>query len=152
MRRLRSVSSAPPPHSPLLLLLPNQTAALITSVSAPSKGRSESQPDTIRMLSQLCSFGLEKKCKCGSFCKVSNMSHYFPCSTSRASHSMAFFFGFGTTRVALPTSPIIHRVNKNGFGWNKHPVSWLKPTGRIVHNTDSLMHFFIFNRSCCSGW
>lgn len=54
---------------------------------------------------------------------------------------------FGSTSAAVPAHPIIHRVNKNGFGWNRRPVSCLKPTGRIVHNTDSLMYILIFHRS-----
>lgn len=77
--------------------------------------------------------------------EVSNMFHAL-----HAGHPPAWLvFGFGTTRAALPTSPIIHRVNKNGFGWNRRPVSCLKPTGRMVHNTDSLMNILIFHRSYC---
>ena len=47
----------------------------------------------------------------------------------------------------LPTSPIIHRVNKNGFGLNRRPVSCLKPTGGIVRSPVSHVHPPFIHRS-----
>lgn len=74
------------------------------------------------------------------------MFHNCPCSTCGATTCMALVW-LWYYEGSLANCPIIHRVNKNGFGWNRLPVSCLKPAGRIVHSTDPLMYILIFHRS-----
>lgn len=130
-----------------------QTGQLLSSsvCQRPLKAARRDDPST-QTLSDLA-FGLKvriwkKKKKKNLFGGIRNVPGFF--HALHAGHPPALpFFGFGTTSAALPTCPIIHRVNKNGFGWNRRPVSCLKPTGRIVHNTDSLMYILIFHGSRC---
>lgn len=147
MRRLRSVSSAPV-----------QTAALcsppvcqrrpLKDVAGRHPGRNSTLPCCSRRRVKLT------KSLNQAFGLAPNVLHYFPCSTCRAStcmHGRPFIFLFFYSVFGpvprgqpLPTRPIIHRVNKNGFGWNRRPVSCLKPTGSIVHSTDSLTYILLF--------
>ena len=55
--------------------------------------------------------------------------------------------GFSSTRAALATCHIIHRVNRNGFGWSRHTVSCM-----TIHNTDFLVYILLFYCSESSFW
>lgn len=72
----------------------------------------------------------------------------FPVSTGGETTCVALVW-LSHYQGSLANCPLILRVNKNGFGWNRLPVSCLKPTG----SRDSLMFILFFHRShslCCN--